>query len=102
MNEADIEDEHTLILRAKDQSLLGSPLHRLTLPNLWNPAVGQTFRVRAFTAEIVQVNGANFVATIRFRFKDPLDSKRLHFQPPHLQTAISQWATRAKKGGDRV
>lgn len=84
---AEVEDPRTLILRAGKTSLFGSRLHDLTMPREWKPRVGQTIRMRDFTAEIAEVSGDDFVGAMRLRFDEPLASERLHFHPPSLNAA---------------
>jgi hypothetical protein len=89
---AEVEDAHTLLLRAGGTSLFGSRLHDLTLPKNWRPRVGQTIQMREFTAEIADIRGDDFVAALRLRFDEPLASDRLHFFPPSLHRAAKSTA----------
>lgn len=83
----EVEDDHTLLVRATDQSLLGARVHRLAFPRDWSPKVGQTFSTKVFTAEVASVKSGEFVESMRVRFKEPLTSRRLRFFPPDLNSA---------------
>ncbi len=83
----EVEDDHTLLVRATDHSLLGSRVHRLAFPRDWTPKVGQTFSTKVFTAEVASVKSGEFVDSMRVRFKEPLTSRRLRFFPPDLNSA---------------
>jgi len=79
------EDDHTLVLKSVGPSLFGSPLHRFTLGPGWQPRAGDAFELPGFSAEIAEIDDAGAVAALRFRFRDPLSSPRLHFYPPALR-----------------
>ncbi|MBI5762690.1 MAG: hypothetical protein HZA51_04110 [Planctomycetes bacterium] len=83
----EVEDDHTLLVRATDQSLLGARVHRLAFPRDWTPKVGQTFSTKTFTAEVASVRSGEFVDAMRVRFKEPLTSRRLRFFPADLNSA---------------
>lgn len=82
-----VVDDHTLLVRATDQSLLGARVHRLAFPRDWTPKVGQTFSTKTFTAEVASVKSGEFVDSMRVRFNEPLTSRRLRFFPPDLNSA---------------
>ncbi len=77
-------DPHSLLMTTTKGSLLDSPMHRLTLGPDWRPAIGHTFQLSRFTAEIVGVTDDGRVTVMAFRFKEPLASPSLHFWPPSL------------------
>lgn len=81
------EDDHTLILESSGASLFGSSLHRYTLGPGWQPRTGDAFKLPGFSAEIAEINDAGAVTALRFRFRDPLSSPRLHFHPAALRAA---------------
>ncbi len=83
------EDDHTLVLESSGPSLFGSSLHRYTLGSGWQPRTGEAFELPGFTAEIAAIDDAGAVTALRFRFRDPLSSPRLHFYPPALR-AVAQ------------
>lgn len=78
------EDDRTLLLRARESTLLGTPLHRLALPTDWSPRVGQRFEFPDFVIEVAGVRGDDFVSELRVRFREPMRSRRLHFHPREL------------------
>lgn len=79
------EDDHTLVLESSGASLFGSSLHRYTLGPGWRPRLGDTIELPSFSAEIAEVDDAGAVTVLRFRFREPLSSPRLHFHPPALR-----------------
>ncbi|HKQ47197.1 MAG TPA: hypothetical protein VJZ71_03895 [Phycisphaerae bacterium] len=76
------EDDRTIMVRAKHGDLFSSPIHQLTLGPHWNPRRGQQFETRDFIAEIVEVSAEHHVTAMRFRFREPFTTPRLHFWPP--------------------
>ncbi len=86
-------DDHTLLVESRRGGLFQAPLHRLTLGPNWTPAVGRTFVRPAFTARITDLSAEGAVRTMTFRFRESLDSPRLHFDPdlsdaPHRRAAV--------------
>ncbi len=79
---AQIEDSHTLLLRSTDETLFGSAIQRLALPQDWRPFVGDTIEMRDFKLEIAEVDDDDDVIALRLRFNDPISSPRLHIDPP--------------------
>jgi len=88
----EVQDDRTALLMARDRSLFGSPLHALTLPKNYRPQLGQRFRLRDFTVEIAEMRDDDFVAAMRLRFDEPLDSPCLHFYPPPLNALAKSGA----------
>jgi hypothetical protein len=76
-------DDHTLLLTSSGP-LMGTPMQRRILGSDWKPRLGDTFRLREFTAEITAVADDDTVTALRFGFVRPLTSPRLHFHPPEL------------------
>ncbi|HUN82187.1 MAG TPA: hypothetical protein VMV81_11840 [Phycisphaerae bacterium] len=79
---AEVEDSHTVLVRAKNHSLFDSALHHLTLPSGWQPELGQEFRLKDCTVKIAQISDKGGVDAIRVLFAEPLNSTRVHFIPP--------------------
>lgn len=79
------EDDHTLVLESSGPSLFGSSLHRYTLGPGWKPRMGDAFELPGFSAELAEIDHSGAVTALRFRFREPLSSPRLHFHPPALR-----------------
>ncbi len=78
------DGQDALIMQARGDSLLGAPLHRMTLGEAWRPQLGQSFSLRTFTAEVAELDADGNVTRLRFNFPDGLRSPGLHFHPPTL------------------
>jgi hypothetical protein len=83
----EVEDDHTLLVRAKDRSLFDSAHHALTLPRGWKPRVGQAFDLRGLSVTIAETRADDFVSALRLRFRKPLSSDRIHFYPSQFAEA---------------
>lgn len=78
------ENDQTILIRAKQGGLFDSPIHKLTLGANWIPRQGDQFETRDYVAVLSDVDAGNRVTAMRFRFREPLTSPRLHFWPPEM------------------
>jgi hypothetical protein len=77
-------DENTLVLTSATTDLLDKVLYGLSLGRPDKRRTSQTFETRDFTAEIGEVTTDGRIASLIFRFKEPLRSRRLHYYPRSL------------------
>jgi len=70
-------DHDTLRARAGGISLLGGPIHRISLGREWRPRAGQTFPREAFTAEVTKLDANGGAAEMTFRFDSKPGGRRV-------------------------